>query len=481
MKGTTISNRYRIIETLKERKNYTTYRAADLKKKREVALKVLDLKKSSESEVKKIKNELNIIKKIESKYSLKCYDSFETLSEMYIVYEYCQDNLLDKLKELNRKDSKIYYIKKIFNQLMEVYKVLHDNQIIIRELKPENILIQYTNEDETEFDIKISDYSFSKELSDNDLTKTIIGYSVYVAPEISRGFEYTNKCDLWSIGILGYVLYFGKVPVFKGINSFEIEVAIPEDNNFEDLIKKLLVSFPEKRISWDEFFNHSFFKQKTFGDVTKEDFEEVKKKYPKKENLQGIEVEEFYDKENNIYGEVIKGTKILYGRGIFIAKTLNTIVKGYFFNGMLHGKGEIIYNNGDYCEGEFLNGEQFGEGKEVAINGNEYTGHYKNNLYDGKGKLKYNNGNIYDGEFKNGLRYGYGKLFNKKQGHTTECNWLNGLKNGPGKIIFTNGKRIEGNWKNGVRDGEFKYYKSGEQKETKVEIYQNGVMVSKNQ
>ena len=157
MKGTTINNRYRIIETLKERKNYTTYRAADLKKKREVALKVLDLKKSSESEVKKIKNELNIIKKIESKYSLKCYDSFETLSEMYIVYEYCQDNLLDKLKELNRKDSKIYYIKKIFNQLMEVYKVLHDNQIIIRELKPENILIQYTNEDETEFDIKISD------------------------------------------------------------------------------------------------------------------------------------------------------------------------------------------------------------------------------------------------------------------------------------------------------------------------------------
>ena len=120
MKGTTISNRYRIIETLKERKNYTTYRAADLKKKREVALKVLDLKKSSESEVKKIKNELNIIKKIESKYSLKCYDSFETLSEMYIVYEYCQDNLLDKLKELNRKDSKIYYIKKIFNQLMDL-------------------------------------------------------------------------------------------------------------------------------------------------------------------------------------------------------------------------------------------------------------------------------------------------------------------------------------------------------------------------
>ena len=192
----TINNRYRLTEKLKERKNYVTYRANDLKEQREVAIKIFDMKKCSEAEINKIKNELNIINKIDSKYSLKCYESFDTLSEMYIVYEYCHDNLFDKMKEFSRKDSKIYYIKKIFNQLMEVYKVLHQNQIIIRELKPERVLIKYTNEDETEFDIKISDYNFSKELSDEDITKTIIGYSAYVAPEISRGEEYTNKCDL---------------------------------------------------------------------------------------------------------------------------------------------------------------------------------------------------------------------------------------------------------------------------------------------
>ena len=117
---------------------------------------------------------------------------------------------------------------------MEVYKTLHENHIIIRELKPEKVLIKYTNEDETDFDIKISDYSYSKELYDEDITKTIIGYSAYVAPEITKGEEYTNKCDLWSIGILAYVLYFGKVPQFKSKNSFESIISIVEDYNLED-------------------------------------------------------------------------------------------------------------------------------------------------------------------------------------------------------------------------------------------------------
>ena len=56
----TINNRYRLSEKLKERKNYVTYRANDLKEQREVAIKIFDLKKCSEAEINKIKNELNI-------------------------------------------------------------------------------------------------------------------------------------------------------------------------------------------------------------------------------------------------------------------------------------------------------------------------------------------------------------------------------------------------------------------------------------
>ena len=216
-----------------------------------------------------------------------------------------------------------------------------------------------------------------------------------------------SKADLWSIGILAYVLYFGKVPQFKSKNNFQSIISIEEDYNLEDLLQKLLVPDPTKRISWEEFFEHNFFKQKIFGEVTKKDFDEVCQKYPKlQSNLGGLEIEECYDKELNSYGEVIKGTKILHGRGIYISKSLGVLVKGYFFDGKQNGKSEMIFSDGGNFEGEFLNGVKFGKGKEVYPNGNEYEGEYKNGLFDGFGIFKYNNGNYYEGEFKCDSRYG---------------------------------------------------------------------------
>ena len=66
-----------------------------------------------------------------------------------------------------------------------------------------------------------------------------------------------------------------------------------------------------------------------------------------------------------MYGEVIKGTKILHGRGICISKSIGALIKGYFFDGIPNGKSEMIFSDGGYFEGEFLNGEKFGKGKEV--------------------------------------------------------------------------------------------------------------------
>jgi len=472
-----INNRYRIIEKIKEKPKATVYRAFDLKDQIEVAIKVLNLQKNTEADIKKINTCLNTMNKIDSKYSLKYYETFNTSSEMYIIYEYCNDNLKEKMKTFKNKQ-KIFYIKKIFNQLMELYKILHQNNIIIRELKPEKILIKYTNLEETEFDIKITDYSFSKELSDNEITKTIIGYSIYVAPEISRGEKYTNKCDLWSIGILGYILYFDKLPVFKGVYSFEEKIIVPEDEYFQDFLKKLLVAAPKERISWDEFFNHDFFKEKkNFDDITKKDFDEFLKQYPKKEDLNGVEIEEanYQDSDSNYYGEVIKGTQVLCGRAIFVKKKEGILLKGYFSNNLLHGRGEIRYADGFYCEGNFLNGLQFGKGREIYPNGNEYTGDFKNNIYDGEGELKYNNGNIYNGQFVNGKMKGEGKFFYKKNNQTYEGGWLNNEKHGKGTIYYADGRKLVGTWKNGFREGEFKYYRNKDDtKELKIEIFQNG-------
>ena len=81
-----------------------------------------------------------------------------------------------------------------------------------------------------------------------------------MAPEIEKFKEYKNNCDLFSIGITIYNLYFGKLPYDderKLIHNFEIE----EDRKLEDLIKKLIKENPDERITWEDYFNHPFFKQ----------------------------------------------------------------------------------------------------------------------------------------------------------------------------------------------------------------------------
>ena len=87
-------------------------------------------------------------------------------------------------------------------------------------------------------------------------------------------------------------------------------------------------------------------------------------------------------------------------------KELGILCKGYFFNGNLDGKGEMVLSDGSYYEGDFVNGYKFGEGKEIFPNGDEYEGEFVNHVFEGHGVLKYNNGNIYDGEFKCGRKDG---------------------------------------------------------------------------
>ena len=77
---------------------------------------------------------------------------------------------------------------------------------------------------------------------------------------------YKNNCDLFSIGITIYYLYFGKLPFNRrsiGVNTknTDIKIEIDEDKQLEDLLKKLLKENPDERITWEEYFNHPFFKQ----------------------------------------------------------------------------------------------------------------------------------------------------------------------------------------------------------------------------
>jgi len=143
---------------------------------------------------------------------------------------------------------------------------MNKNNIIHRDLKLGNILIKYTDETKKKFIPKLGDYGLSKELKDQQVTGTHLGTPATMAPEIMMDRKYNEKSDLWSIGIMIYQLHFKEFP-YKGFNEQEILKQIkfnnpikqPEDPQLRDLLNKLLVMDPKKRISWDDYFNHPFF------------------------------------------------------------------------------------------------------------------------------------------------------------------------------------------------------------------------------
>jgi serine/threonine protein kinase len=143
-------------------------------------------------------------------------------------------------------------IKEILTQLNKAFKIMYSNKIIHRDLKPENILI---NKDL--FIFKLADFGISR-LFDTNNFSTNNGTFGYAAPEQWFQEKYDpTKCDLWSIGVIIYKLKFNKIPptLYKG------DIPDKFDNkHLDDLVRKLIVVDPNKRIGWNEYFNHPFFK-----------------------------------------------------------------------------------------------------------------------------------------------------------------------------------------------------------------------------
>ena len=135
------------------------------------------------------------------------------------------------------------------------------NKIVHRDIKPRNIFIFYKNDEKSEFTVKLGIYLTSDFIS-NEYFDLLVGTAEFMAPEISN-FKYNEKCDLWSLGVIIYLLCFNEFPfhsnypMFKSPELKTLEKSGNED--LDDLISKLLVKDPKERIGWKEYFEHPFF------------------------------------------------------------------------------------------------------------------------------------------------------------------------------------------------------------------------------
>ena len=142
------------------------------------------------------------------------------------------------------------------------------NRVAHRDLKLDNILLKKNEKGQNIW--KLIDYGVSKQLPNLSLEyTTFVGCICYIAPEILEEKPYTNKCDLWSLGIIIYCLCFLEPP-YNGKTFFALKNQIKNsgkkvlkkigNDDLDDLINKLLESDPNNRISWEEYFDHPFFK-----------------------------------------------------------------------------------------------------------------------------------------------------------------------------------------------------------------------------
>ena len=224
-------------------------------------------------------NQVNSLKIISEKieYSCKYKESFETLNDFYIITGYYDDNLLNyfsKYFKRNNINMPQNLINKIFKQINLALKELLNNNIIHRDIEPNNILIKYLNEEKTNFNSFLSGYDLSENLNEDGLSNKLCGQIQFAAPEIAQGKYYSNKCDLYSIGVTIYFLYFGEFPYevslinnmisMKKSSKFDLNMNkenLEENSEIKDLLNKLLKLEPKERITWKEYFEHPFFKQ----------------------------------------------------------------------------------------------------------------------------------------------------------------------------------------------------------------------------
>lgn len=177
----------------------------------------------------------------------------------------CDEDLYDFL-EKNGPLSDLM-IKNILIQLNKAILAMSSNNIIHRDLKPENILIKYNSSNMNEFTIKLADFGASREYNKKSFS-TQIGTQGYAGPELFGNSNYDpGKFDLWAIGVIIYQLKFNDMPILQFYSN-----NIPnkfENVELDDLMKKLIVVDQNKRISWEDYFNHDFFKINNYNNSQK--------------------------------------------------------------------------------------------------------------------------------------------------------------------------------------------------------------------
>jgi|JI10StandDraft_1071094.scaffolds.fasta_scaffold364048_1 calcium-dependent protein kinase len=234
------------------------------------AVKVLRKNLLDDKEMDMLKNEISILKDMDHPNIVKMYEFLEDEKRIYIVTEICKGGeLFDEILSRSKFDEKDAAV--VMRQLLSAINYCHKKKIVHRDLKPENILLEQDKDLEK---LKIVDFGTSQTFDPDRALEEKLGTAYYIAPEVIKK-KYNEKCDLWSCGVIMYILLSGEPPfndpkadneaimkkVEKGKYDISKGVWKAVSAEAKDLIKKLLTYDPADRISAEEALKHPWVKE----------------------------------------------------------------------------------------------------------------------------------------------------------------------------------------------------------------------------
>jgi hypothetical protein len=242
-----------------------------------VAIKIIKKNKAKEKDIELVRNEIDIMKLCYHPYVVHLLDHFENGEYIFIVMEYIKGGSLNDYMKSNNFNFTERRAAELIYQLAKGLKYLHKYGIIHRDLKPDNIMLTEASD---KGNIKIMDFGLSKILGKKEKSTDGFGTLTFVAPEVLIRKPYNKEVDIWSVGVILYLMLSGDLPfddpddneqkIAKSIVYQEVK--FPQEKFGKrskaviELIKGCLTKEPKNRIKIDEILKGEWMKQQLFSE-----------------------------------------------------------------------------------------------------------------------------------------------------------------------------------------------------------------------